>query len=106
MRRFDVPEAGPIVFGFHTMISWKRKVDTTKKRFQLRKRSEKMLLVFQLMKFFVCSVLTSHGILGPHFMNSQFMNDLESGVVQYLGKYSRRNPAHLQNTLRKQRVSN
>ena len=65
-----------------------------------------MLLLFQLMKCFVCSVLTSQGILGPHFMNSQFMNDLESGVVQYLGLGLRRNPTHLQNPLRKHRVSN
>ena len=41
------------------------------------------------------------GTKGPHFMNSQFMSDLESGVVQYLGIYSRRNPAHLKNPLRK-----
>ena len=38
-------------------------------------------------------------------MNSQFMNDLESGVVQYLGIDSWRKPAHLQNPLRNKRAS-
>ena len=60
-RRF---EAGPIVFGFHTLMAWKRKVDTTKTYFQLRKTSSKMSLLFQSMKFFVCWVLTSHGNQG------------------------------------------
>ena len=31
----DALEAGPIVFGFHTLIAWKRKVDTAEKCFLL-----------------------------------------------------------------------
>ena len=50
----DVPESGPIVFGFHTLMAWKRKVDTTETYFQLRKRSLKKSLLFQSMKFFAC----------------------------------------------------
>ena len=65
-----------------------------------------MSLLFQSMKFFVCLVLTSHVNLGPHFMNSQFMNDLESGVVQYLGIDSRRNPAPFISSSRQKYESN
>ena len=81
-----------IVFGAHTPIAWKRKVDTTETFFRLSKRSRKMSLLLKSMKILFCWVLTSHGKRGPRFIDFNHIDGITSGTVLYLSIYL---PLHL-----------
>jgi hypothetical protein len=65
-----------------------------------------VFLLLQSMKTFVCWVLRSHEIQGPHFMDFQCFNNLKSGVVLYLGIDWSETPAHLMTSSRQKLESN
>ena len=56
-----------------------------------------MSLLLQSMNIFVCCVLRSHEIRGPHFMDFQCLDDLTSVAVIYLGIDWSQNPETLDN---------